>query len=94
MLLLLLQKLWLWLWLWLWLRLLLWWLLITPSPPLGSAAGHHSVHDVLSAAHAPPHFFQKEGSQSATPVCVGDAVLLYSDAHNVMLACDGVKSSA
>jgi hypothetical protein len=63
------------------------------SPNGTAATDKASVHDVRSPAHAPPSFFQKEGSQHSTPLCVGDAVLLYSDAHNVMLACDGVRSS-
>ena len=57
------------------------------------SAGDKREGEVHGASVAPVHFFQKEGAQHAAAVCVGDSLVLYSDKHNVLLACDGYHTS-
>ena len=64
-----------------------------PAHGASGTAGGAATHGRGRSSIAPPHFFQKEGSQHATALCVGDSLLLYSDKHNVMLSCDGFHTS-
>ena len=53
----------------------------------------HATQAPSSAATAPVAFMKREPGSLPPALCVGDAMVLYSDAHNSLLACDGVLSS-
>lgn len=68
------------------------------SPVIGAALGslytRHARAHTTTTTTAPVAMLRRDGAGVPPALAVGDAMMLYSDAHNAILTVDGFLSSA